>query len=433
MRNWLLTSWDAVRTSLWLIPAVMAIVGLSLSIAMLRIDAGHGGEDSIRAWWLNSGGGEDARNLLSTLLTAVITMASLAFSVTALALTLAANVYCSRLIRIFRANLGTQIVLGLFTMTIVYCIAVLRSIHGAAEQAEVPHVSVTAGTLLGVICVLALLGFIQGIARGMNADEVIRRVRREMDDAIDCLPEGADANTLDGWAQAFPLNAEKIALPREGYVQAVDYEAMVSWAASHDRRVLLNFTPGDFVVDGDLRLAVHPPTGDPQNTRSEIGPFITSGNERTPTQDMEFAIRHLVEIAVRALSPGINDPFTAMAAVDRLRGGLSRLMNRKLPAKVLVDKSGNERVLRCGRSYGDICDVAFSQIRDAAGNHPAVLLHMLQSIERMADHLQTPHQRNALVRHADLIKDQADRADFITAEREAILKAHLKAQQDVGL
>jgi uncharacterized membrane protein len=149
MTNWLLTTWDYLRTSLWLVPSAMILAGVGLAITMLRVDAGYGAEDQIRAWWINSGDGEDARNLLSTLLSAIITMATMVFSITIVALTLAANSYGSRLIRLFRANLRTQGVLGLFAMTIVYCLIVLRSIHGKAPMPEVPHAAVTVGTAFG--------------------------------------------------------------------------------------------------------------------------------------------------------------------------------------------------------------------------------------------------------------------------------------------
>jgi uncharacterized membrane protein len=129
MSKRLLATWDVVRTSLWLVPSIMIVLGVGLAVVMLRIDAGHGSEDNVRAWWINSGDGEDARSLLSTLLSAIITMASMAFSVTVVALTLAANSYGSRLIRNFRADLRTQAVLGTFAMTIFYCLIVLRSIH----------------------------------------------------------------------------------------------------------------------------------------------------------------------------------------------------------------------------------------------------------------------------------------------------------------
>jgi len=399
--------WDVVRTSLWLVPSLMILLGAGLAVAMLRVDSGHGSEDQVRAWWINSGDGEDARNLLSTLLSAIITMASMAFSVTVVALTLAANSYGSRLIRIFRADLRTQAVLGTFAMTIVYGLIVLRSIRGKAPMHEVPHASVTVGTALALSCVLALLAFIQGVARLIVADEVVRRVRREVDTAVRRLPILADTAGPEHAPADLPADfeqgAERIALPYEGYVQAVDYDELTTWADQHGRIVRLDFRAGDFIVNGDRRVLVHPPTDQPEKTREEIGRFIISGDERTPTQDLEFAVRHLVEMALRALSPGINDPFTATVVIDRLRGSLSRIMERALPPETLRDRRGHVRVYRQVTTYDGILDAAWHQIRQAGSSKPEILIHLLEAIARIAEHARLDEQRHALARHARLI------------------------------
>jgi uncharacterized membrane protein len=430
MLNRFLTLWDNVRTSLWLIPSILIVAGIALAVMMLQVDAGYGSEDQVRAWWINSGDGEDARNLLSTLLSAIITMASMAFSVTVVALTLAANSYGSRLIRIFRADLRTQAVLGVFAMTIVYSLIVLRSIHGKAPIAEVPHASVTVGTVLALVCVLALLAFIQGVARLIVADEVVRRVRRELDKAVKNLP-GLEERALEHAPGDLPADfderAERITLPYEGYVQAVDYDEILAWAKRRDVVVRLEFRAGDFIVNGDRRVLVYPPTHKPMKARSEIGRLIVSGNERTPTQDLEFPIRHLVEIAIRALSPGINDPFTATVVIDRLRGALSRVMDRRLPAETLRDEAGRVRVYRQVTTYEGLLDAAFHQIRQAGSPHPAVLIHMLEAIRRMAEHTHLEEQRRALLRHAQLIKAAGDRDVAEPADRGDIERSFVEA------
>jgi len=231
LSNRIRTLWDALRTSLWLIPAIMMVAGAALSVAMLQVDAGDGAEDGVHAWWINGGDGEDARNLLSTLLTAIITMASMAFSVTVVALTLAANVYGSRLIRNFRADLRTQLVLGVFALTIVYCLIVLRSVHGKAPIQDVPHASVTVGTGMALFSVLALLVFIQGVARLMVADEVIRRVRDDIDGTIEefGLLNGGDGPEHDptDLPADFQAMALRLSLPWEGYVQAIDHDGLL--------------------------------------------------------------------------------------------------------------------------------------------------------------------------------------------------------------
>lgn len=430
---------DDLRTSLWPIPSVMVLAGVALAAGMLGVDASRGMDDPGRVWWLHSGDGEDARNLLSTLLSAIITMASMAFSVTVVALTLAANVYGPRLIRIFRADLRTQIVLGVFSMTIVYCLLVLRSVHGQTAMAEVPRLAVTVGTLLSLVSVLALVAFIQGVARSIAADEVVRRVHGEVDKGVRSLPSIAAPGAADRpGAHASPASAEldarldeeaaRIALPREGYVQSVDYDQLVAWAERHDAVLQLEFRAGDFVVDGDRRVRMVPPPADPERARREIGRAIVSGDERTPTQDLEFAIRHLVEVAIRALSPGVNDPFTAKAVIDHLRGAMSRLMGRRFPSVLLHDRAGRLRVRRQVPTHDAILDAVFHQIRQAGSQHPTVLIHLLKAIASIAEHARLDEQRRALARHAHLIRaagqrdvaEPADNADIDRNFRSAI-------------
>jgi uncharacterized membrane protein len=411
--NWAGARLDALRTSLWLVPVLMFLLGVGLAVVMLRLDeAGimRGGENQR---WLNAGNGEDARNLLSTLLTAVISMAGIVFSVTVVSLSLAASAYGPRLIRTFRANRGTQVALGAFAMTIVYLLLVLRAVRGDAAADEVQNLAVAAGSLLALGSVLALVWFLQGVSSLIVADEVVRRVRSEFDKAVGKLPPLEDAPPAQpcDLPKDFTTRSEALRLPREGYVQSVEYREILEWAERNDAVVRLDFRPGDFVVEGDRKVVVCPPPADPEKARRQIGRFIVSGAARTPDQDFEFAIRHLVEVAVRALSPGINDPFTALAVIDRLRGGIARLAGRQLPAPTVRDSNGTLRMVRRVSDFQGIVDAAFDQIRQSGARVPSVLIHMLRAIAALAEHLETEEQRSALRRQAFLIRETAGMAD----------------------
>lgn len=218
-------------------------------------------------------------------------MASMAFSVTVVALSLAANTYGPRLIRTFRADLRTQLVLGIFVLVIVYLLLVLRQIEGSAIAREVPQAAVALGILLALLSVLALLAFIQNVATSIVADEVVRRVRRELDDAIGKLPDldtRAAPTGTESLGNSVDDPGQGVALPREGYVQSVQFDELIAWAAKHDAVVRLAFRPGDFVVDGDIRVFVTSAPQDPERVRRELGRCIVSGQERTPTQDIEL-------------------------------------------------------------------------------------------------------------------------------------------------
>jgi uncharacterized membrane protein len=423
----LLAAWDVIRSGLWLVPTLMVVAGCVLAVLLLRADAGRGLEDIYEAWWLHSGDAAHAHDLLSTLLSAVITMASLVFSVTIVALTLAANQYGPRLIRIFRADRRTQVILGLFVMTIVYSVLVLRTIHIDAPDAQVPHISVTVGTALSLVCVLALLAFVQGVARSIVADEVAKRVGHELHLAVDHLPELNGASQDEPGDEDLPpdfaAKASPIALEQEGYVQAIDYDAIVAWAEDADALVQIDVRPGHFVAKGDTPIQVY---GAPADI-ARIAGAVVIGGERTPTQDLEFGIRHLVEIALRALSPGVNDPFTAVAVIDRLRASLTRVMTHRLPSAHMRGRSGALRLHRTVTTCEGILDAAFNQIRQAATDHPAVLIHLLDSIGRIAAHARLDEQRQGLARHARLILAAATRAVPEPADRADIERAFHQA------
>lgn len=441
LKNRVLAAWDLARTSLWLVPLLMVAAGVGLAEAMLAVDARLGAEDEARAWWINAGGPEDARDLLSTLLSSVVAMAGMVFSSTVVALTLAANQYGPRLVRVFRADLVTKITLGTFAMAIVYLVLVLRMIRGNAEFHDVPHAAVSLGTALALACVLALLVFIQEVARMAVADDVVERVGRELDNAIEHLPRFFGQR---GWSHS-PERPEdaavetgvwdaagKIAQRQEGYVQAIDYDGLRAWAERHDAVLRLDFRAGDFVVAGDRRIRVHPASAADAAEADAVCEFAVVGRERTPTQDIEFAVRHLVEVAVRALSPGTNDPFTAIAVIDRLRGCLTRLAACHLPAPVLRDSTGRIRLVRETTTFTGVLDAAFHQIRQAGAGHPAVAIHLIEAIARIAEHVHSEEQREGLARHARMIAGAAQREAAEPGDRRDIERSFCKALRRLG-
>nr|WP_264185792.1 DUF2254 domain-containing protein [Roseicella aerolata] len=285
-------AWDGIRTSLWLLPLLMVAAGAVLAWAMLAVDAGAGAEDALRAWGMSAGGAEDARELLSTLLSGVVAMAAMAFSSAVVVLTLAASQYGPRLVRVFRADRGTQAALGTFAGTIVYLVLVLRTVHGDAAFHDVPHAAVSLGTALALACVLALLAFIQEVARVAVADDVVARVGRELDAAVESLPP------LDEEDAAGPPPAETeaafwdgvcgVTQRREGYVQAIDHAGLLAWAERNDAVLRLDFRAGDFVVAGDRRILVRPRAALPAAEAEGICEHAVTGRERTPARTWNF-------------------------------------------------------------------------------------------------------------------------------------------------
>jgi uncharacterized membrane protein len=436
LMNW----WEALRTSIWLIPGVMLCLSIVLREGAFWVDGLVTDEECLRTWWLHSGSGDDARNLLTTLVSALITMASLMFSITMVVLSLAANQFGSRLIRTYIADFRAQAALGTFLMTIVYCLLVLRSIEKDMPSGAVPHVSVTLGLVLALVCIGTLLAFLHIIARSMVADEVIRRVAEELEDSISWLPlleeELPEEPAEEVPPQEMAFRGAILRSKEEGYVQSIDHDGLVHLAERHDMLIQLEFHAGAFVCWDGWMARIHPANAATPEVRAGVQSMIMIGDRRTPTQDLEFSIRRLVEIALRALSPAINDPNTALVVIDYLRGALSHLMARRLPGALHRDQAGNVRVIGHGTDYGDIFDAAFYQIRQAGAGQPAVVIHLLGAISRLAEHVRLPEQQHALLRHARMIAaagldglvEACDRADI--EEMLAVAKRKLNQSRE---
>jgi uncharacterized membrane protein len=338
------------------------------------------------------------------------------------------------LIRVFRSDVTTQATLGTFAMTIVYLVLVLRVVRADAEFHDIPHVAVSLGTALALSCVLALLVFVQEVSKIAVANEVVARVGREFDESIERLSiardgAGSKVDREEDTGEELWHSAVAVAQRQEGYVRSLDHEALLAWADRHDATLRLDFRAGDFVVAGDRRILVWPPEAAEAAEHDAICEFASVGTERTPIQDLEFAVRHLVEVAVRALSPAINDPATAIAVVDRLRGCLTRLEGRELPRRTLYGAKDRLRLVRQTSTYAGILDAAFNQIRQAAAKHPAVVIHLLEALSRIAEHARTEEHCVALTRHARMVAEAGLREAAEPCDRDDIVQALHKAEE----
>lgn len=397
----LLTLWDNIRTSLWALPLVMVVVAALLAIAAsnARIDVG-----SDPVWFLYSGNASEAPQFLGNLVSAMITMATLAISITMVVLTLAAQQLGPRLIRSFMGDWRTQASLGLFTATVVYLLLVLRSIYGDGDH--VANLAITIGTALVLACLASLLIFVHHLARAIIADNIIDRVGAALDRDIERLMPGKDADRPP------PLPGENAASGRiagiaGGYIQAVDIEMLVRRAADAHALVELQVRPGQHVVPGVIIARVSPQTAADDLTDAVRSAFVI-GRARTAVQDLEFSMHQLVEVALRALSPGINDPFTAIAVIDRLTLSLRLAMTRGAARSSFAGDDDVVRATMPISTFEGLTDAAFNQIRQAAASNAAILIRMADDIGQLLP-LADERQREALEKHLRLVVNTGGR------------------------
>jgi len=416
--------WDHVKTSLWALP--MLVVAAAALLAVVAVTALiDPAADPV--WWLYSGDAPAASGFLANLLTAMITMATLAISITMVVLTLAAQSLGPRLIHIFMGDTRTKLALGLFIGTVIYLLIVLRSVVGDTES--VPNLAVTVGAALVITSVIVLLFFVHHLARSIVADTIIARVGEILDRWIpDRFPEkaaGADDNDSDSLA-ALQTGGKPICAPATGYIQAIDHKAAVEAACNAVVTVELGCRPGHFVLENDVLGRVAPADSVDEALEQSLAGAIVIGRNRTPVQDIEYPIRQLVEIALRALSPGVNDPYTAVAVVDRLSGSVAVIMTRADAQSVWRDENDVVRLVVPTTSLDGILDAAFNEIRQAGATQPAILIHLVDRLGQLLAHADE-RQANAIFRHIDLaratgergIADTSDRQDFLARADDA--------------
>ena len=394
-------------------------------------------EGWLQRWsWIYSGGAEGASNLLGTVAGSMIAIAGTVFSMTLVALSLASSQLGPRLLRNFMRDTANQVVLGTFVATFLYCMLVLRTIRHADEVGFVPHLAVSLGLLLATVSIGVLIYFIHHVSVSIQADEVVARVGREIDSGIDRLfpaPLGRAESELSNPPRnaelppAFEREARPVGSPADGYLQLIDADALMSLAQEEDLLLRLERRPGHYLVKGRAMVMVWPKDRVTDDLVQRMQAAFVLGDQRTAGQDVEFSFQQLVEIAVRALSPGINDPFTAIACVDRLGSGLCRLAQRDVPSAQRFDADGRLRLVAPGASFAGVVDTAFNQIRQCARSNPAVSIRLLEAIAQIAGRLRCAPNADCLQRHAEMIvrgaRDAVPEVNDLRAVEAAFLAA----------
>jgi uncharacterized membrane protein len=392
----LVTLWESIRSSLWALPLLILCGAIGLAYLALSLSGSPG--QPLRV--LFSGNAEQVPALLSSLMTAMINMATLAVSITMVVLALAAQQLGPRLIRSFMSDRRTQASLGLFVGTVVYLVLVLRSAYGDGKT--VSSIAITGGTILVLVSLVTLVLFVHHLARSIVVDNVIERVGGQFDrDIVRLCPERND----QPYDECDPdRDGTPVVLPKGGYVQAIDYGAIVRAATKANAKIALDVRAGHHIVTGVVGAYVTPTSATTDELVRVLHNAVLVGAERTTVQDLEYSARHLVEVAVRALSAGINDVYTAIAVINRMSISLGIMMQRAMPQSVWKSDDGNVRVVAPVSTFEGVSDAAFNQIRQNADGKPAILIRMAEVIGQLLEQADS-EQRHVLDRHLRLVQE----------------------------
>ncbi len=394
-------------------PALMGVAAILLSFITIALDKVFLYRESAKPLWIYSGGPDGARAVLSVIAGSMITVAGVVFSITIVVLSLASSQFGPRLIRNFMNVKANQMVLGTFVATFMYGVLVLRTVNAAEEATFVPSLSVTIAVVMSVLSLGVLIYFIHNVSESIQAQNIIARVRRDLDHAVDRIfPEklGQGKNLSSGSIKRdydIPTTCDRevcqVKAERSGYLQAADYDALMRIAVEENLLIHLGYRPGNFITRGSVLVTVWPGERVDEKFSKRINAIFIVGPERTLEQDVEFAISQLVEIAVRALSPGINDPITAITCIDWLGDILCQLANRKMPSSHRYDERNRLRVICKLFMFEGMVDAAFNMIRQNSQSIAAVSIHLLESIATVAGQTHREEDRAVLLRHAAMI------------------------------
>ncbi|MDA3922207.1 MAG: DUF2254 domain-containing protein [Salinisphaera sp.] len=407
MRARLSEFFSLAQSSFWFLPAIMMVVGVLLFACTLTIDEQGWLSGPLQVFFY-SGGVNNAGNLLQTLTGAMVAIATVVFSTMMVVLTLATSQFGHRLIRSFMRDRSNQAVLGIFLATFTYCLLVFHMVGNDPKNTFVPSVSLSVGFALAVFSTCTLIYFTHHIAQLVSAPEVLEAVAIEFDEAIDRLcPKGPD-NAPDGaTAPTLGHGTQNIRTRHGGYLQTVGRQSLRDVAAEHDVVIEAVVTFGDYVMPGSVIARIHGCELD-KSVAEHVEREFVFGRNRLTENDLVFAINQIAEIAVRALSPALNNPYTAVDCVNRIGWSLAVLMSRPLPAEVLTDRHNEMRLVLRLPDFHDLLDAAFAPIRNYGRNSVLTMRAMLLVLAKLAPLTRREVGRRALARHAEAIRAAAD-------------------------
>lgn len=440
--------WQVNRSSFWFAPAVVVLNAVVLAIVLITLDATVD-LPVVERWPLLFGAGAaGARGLLTAVAGSMITVAGVVFSITLVALSLTSSQYTSRVIRTFMRDRVTQVVLGVFVGIFAYCLVVLRTIRGGDEGAFVPALAVLAGLIMAFVGIASLIYFIHHISVSIQASSIIAATAEETIAAVDHLfTQELDADDRDGILWTSPGDQHWTAIParKTGYIEDIDLGTLLAVACEHETILRMEHGIGEFIIEGAPLLSVVDPSSVSEETTTTLNAAYSVSRQRTVETDAAFGIRQIVDIAMKALSPGINDTTTAVMCIDYLAAILVRLATRKFAPIHSLDQ-GKLRIITRGPSFESLLAEAFDQIRQNGAGNVTIMERMLGALHTIAGQTADRDRRRAVGERMKWIAELAertigspyDRARFLNNlelvreafETEAAISTHKQPSRD---
>lgn len=407
---------NGVNQSYWFIPTAMVIAAAVAAVGMVSLDRVVGSSWIEGIDWIYAYEPAGARALLETIAGSMITVAGVTFSITIVAVASTAMNFGPRLMTNFMTDRGNQITLGTFVATFLYCMVVLTSVYAGdgspGAYIFVPTLAVLGALLMGIASIGVLIFFIHHIPENIHISQLISGIGNDLLKRIDVLyPDhlGEGAEHPSGFSSEegdVPLPSEDavaIEAGKVGYVQDIESSQLIATARRKGLVLWMTVGPGSFVSHTSPLVLAKPSTlVDDAAVRGVRASFVL-GARRTPQQDVLFLVKQLAEVAIRALSPGVNDPFTACYCIDWFGAALKKLAGRETPNRYRFDDQGVLRVVAEPTAFEDFVDAMFGQLRPYAQADRTAALHLLHAMVDLRLNLPTEQQRSVIDRHCEML------------------------------
>ena len=421
--------WNNLRSKFWFLPSM--IVLFSIVFAGVLVETDSAASDRWLFQWprLFGTGAEGARQMMATIAGSMISVLGVTFSMILVVLALASSQYTSRILRNFIRSRVTQVILGIFAGIFAYSLIVMKTIRSGSEGAFVPNLAVFFGFVLALIGVGTLMFFIHHIAYSIQASSIIASVADETEQSIEILfpeelgqepGEDEDAETLQTLAER---NGYAVLAQKSGYIQSVNSEALLFAARENKAVIRMEHGIGEFVVKNTALVSIALEGPPDKETIEFLHGTFSIDRHRTVEQDVAFGIRQIVDVALKALSPGVIATTTAIMCVDYLTVIMARVATRQIPSSHRYEE-GKLRVITKGPNFESLLSESFDQIRRIAKGDVVIMSRMLDAFQTLANLTARPNRRRALCEQVQWIAELAERT---------IESAHDRARIDTQL
>ncbi|MFO7670168.1 MAG: DUF2254 domain-containing protein [Bacteroidales bacterium] len=404
---------EKLNASFWFIPILMLLITIGSAIGLIYLDSQiQFSNDGILRYLLPASV-DSARSLLTIIAGAMIGVAGTVFSIALVVLTLASSQLGSRLVRNFMYDKLNQVVLGSYVSSFVYCLIILSSLKENDSFQFVPAISVLVALASAIAGIILLIIFIHHVSMSIQSDKVISDISETLSKSINKLfPDGIghevekQAPDIDTLKQGYTLKPE-VRCKKSGYLQSIDGKGLMSIAQDNDCIIILHHRPGDFLVQDMVLCELLCNEECDKEVYEKIQDDFIIGKVRTPLQDAEFSIHQMVEVAARALSPGVNDPYTAIACIDNLTSVMCYLIGVDFPSPYRYDMQDKLRVIASNYTFPGMLNTAFNQLRQYAERNPSVMIRLMEAMNIISTFARNKNQQKLIAQHAKMIMNAA--------------------------